>query len=221
MVLALAAIMPLRAGAEEGATGQPRNVRSGDPGVDSESVKRPYVEVGDCWTFRSENLNYRGRIERFEECVTFVDYDKDAILVVDKIQDGRELDLSYSTSWDPHNGVTGMTSKSGFRLLRFPLRIGDSYVTESDISVPQSGFSSQVTLNVKVVGWEDVTVPAGTFRAIRVEANGTQVRLDRPGTASVKIKTWYSPVANRRIKYDYESGSTNFVNELSSYRLNP
>ena len=49
---------------------------------DSEPVKKPYVEPGDCWSYRADNMNYNGPIEDYELCVTFVDVVKDVILAV-------------------------------------------------------------------------------------------------------------------------------------------
>lgn len=60
--------------------------------AESDPVKAPYVEVGDCWTYRARNIDNRGPIDENEECITFVDRGKRILFAVVKLKPGgREL----------------------------------------------------------------------------------------------------------------------------------
>jgi hypothetical protein len=56
----------------------------------------------------------------------------------------------------------------------------------------------------RVLGWEDVQVPAGTFHALKVE-DSTRI-FGRGGAADEEtVVFWYSPKVNRFVKFDYRS----------------
>lgn len=56
----------------------------------------------------------------------------------------------------------------------------------------------------KVVGWEDIRVPAGKFRALKVEAKGSYQRLDKRTSGSARDVFWYVPGVKRWVKYAAE-----------------
>lgn len=64
------------------------------------------------------------------------------------------------------------------------------------------------TCEGKVVGWETVTVPAGTFKALRVDVITRGVNFD------YDLTYWYSPDVSRFVKL---TTSTGFKAELVSY----
>ena len=56
----------------------------------------------------------------------------------------------------------------------------------------------------KVIGWEDVQVPAGNFHALKVEVNSRYY--GKGGMADdATLIFWYSPQINRFVKFDYRS----------------
>ncbi len=72
--------------------------------------------------------------------------------------------------------------------------------------------SSMINYKVQAVRWEDVEVPAGRFRALRIEADGHMFRLNSiigAGSGSrvrgiARTVIWYAPEARRWVKYSYE-----------------
>src|SRR5262245_34652351 len=54
--------------------------------ADPPSVKQPYVEVGDCWTYASRRSIDRAFTGNYELCVTHVDSKNDKILAVATIK---------------------------------------------------------------------------------------------------------------------------------------
>lgn len=55
--------------------------------------------------------------------------------------------------------------------LRYPLAPGGRWESTYRYSTAQCG-ATQATMSYKVAAWEDVTLPAGKFRALRVESSG-------------------------------------------------
>lgn len=113
-------------------------------------------------------------------------------------------------------------------LLRFPLRPGMRYSAQFEVVRPrQSTFDSKVTLGVQVVGWEEVSVPAGRFRALKLEATGSYERQDKEKQASgaMRYVIWYVPGLKRWAKFTLQTDSprrgagTRQTEELLSYRV--
>ena len=93
--------------------------------ADDQPVKPPYIEVGDCWSYRADNVEERSRINEYEECVTFVDRGKDVIFAVAKLKDsGREIETSYTATMASRTNLEGtiFTYAEGQEMFKWPLR---------------------------------------------------------------------------------------------------
>jgi hypothetical protein len=199
----------------------------GSLGADDEPVRAPYIEPGDCWSYHAEGFVFRGRIDDYELCVTSVDRSKNLILAVATVkEDGREIDTAFALDWAAHADLTGRTSPQGYRVLKFPLRVGDAYVNEIEVRSSSTSSAIQYRMNVRITGWEDITVPAGKFRALKVEVKGiaefTSGLLNQP--LPVNETWWYAPEVRRHVKYIFESYRAQpplrRAEELTGYRLN-
>ncbi len=98
--------------------------------IERNPVKRPYVEVGDCWTYRWSYPTKKNKpYSDHTLCVTHVDYSKDVILAVSSMGgDGSEY--SYTSEWNPVADRRAVRSKAQF--LKFPLHVGDTYSFDED-----------------------------------------------------------------------------------------
>jgi hypothetical protein len=68
----------------------------------------------------------------------------------------------------------------------FPMKPGDTWAIDYVDPLRRGAqISNHVRQRYKVVGWEDVTVPAGTFRALKVESNGVAEAAFEVAAASV------------------------------------
>jgi len=77
-------------------------------------------------------------------------------------------------------------------------------------------------LKSEVIGWEDVLVPAGKFRAIRIDSRGFW--RSGCGTDKLAYKFWYSPqvksfVRSESIVYHRGEMIVNAVRELTAYKV--
>jgi len=94
---------------------------------------------------------------------------------------------------------------------KYPMRVGDKYKVEFSHN-RDDGHDNDYTATIRVVGWETITVPAGTFKALRVEMTGywTHPIKDsfppRDGRADFKEIHWFAPeVKMRSVLYLWES----------------
>ena len=79
-------------------------------------------------------------------------------------------------------------SKDAERLdLSYPLSVGKTW--RSEMQIYDNGHVRNMVWVFRVVGEEKVTVPAGTFRAVRVDGNTEQVDPDE----TTFLRTWFVP----------------------------
>jgi hypothetical protein len=100
---------------------------------------------------------------------------------------------------------------------------------ELDIAVPAGyptgGFAPWVS-RVQVGGWENLKVPGGTFKALRLDISGRRQQPPSYGTVSVRytLTVWYSPDIRRLVRLEHRVWSNggrqigDDVLELLSYR---
>lgn len=190
--------------------------------IERNPVRRPYVEVGDCWTYRkTDPANKKKRVYDYTSCVTYVDKSKDVIFAVDSTG-GVGTDHTYTIDWNPV--VDQHTVRSETHFLKFPVHVGDTYSFEVDYRNTNHPLENRKRKwDMKVVGWEDVAVPAGMFRAVRIEGIGIGGRASGTGNFSPtrhQVTIWYVPEVNREVKRIHNNGALTVVHELTQYRLN-
>jgi hypothetical protein len=187
-------------------------------------VQRPQVKAGDAWVYRRTD-----RIAKHEAIlklqVTFAN--EKAIHVVQINQAGdKEIDSTSTAEWNmvssARDGV--FTPNSG--LLHFPLRPGERWNSSYTVKFPRQDYDARHERRVSVIGWEEVQVPAGTFRALKVVSEGSVQRSDRPRAGKVTEVVWYVPEVRRFVKWTYETRNRmgpvqSWEFELTAYLLQP
>jgi hypothetical protein len=166
-------------------------------------VAQPEVKVGERWTYR--RMNYRtGRPAGvYEIRVVFAERGVIQVVGTGKGSD-REIDTTYTAEWNavstrnrifvPHTGW-----------FRFPLRVGSVHEAVFDSRMPKKGDAhSRQQRTVRVLGWEDVVVPAGRYRALKIESAGQYQRLDKPVAGRARNLVWYAPEVKRWVKLELE-----------------
>jgi hypothetical protein len=72
------------------------------------------------------------------------------------------------------------------RPLSFPLSIGRTWVIDyTEVNPNRQHSSEHFRTPYKVTGWEDITVPAGTFHALKIEADGEWTATFAPSVSAV------------------------------------
>jgi len=88
----------------------------------------------------------------------------------------------------------------------FPLTPGKTWKQTAKWQTPAASISGKEEVEGKVVGWEQVTVPAGTYKAMRVDINDRVI--GRAGAHDlISLSYWYAPEVNRFVKFHYRATS--------------
>ena len=83
----------------------------------------------------------------------------------------------------------------------------------------QGAFRVKADVTMKVIGWETVQVPAGTFRALKLEGRGTYQRLDTFASGQTHWLIWYSPEARRWVRLTYQSTDSRHFGAVPGSRI--
>lgn len=172
-------------------------------------VPKPEVKMGENWRFRVSIYQTNVPIVfSLDSRVSFVG--PNIIVAVETGSDGRESDSQFDSEWGISSlGYVGQVFDPPIRFFKFPLQVGAEYPYAYGLAAQKgSPARTRAEGTVKVVGWEDVTVPAGKFRALKVEAKGSFQRLDANIRGWQRFVLWYVPEVKRPVKATIESGTT-------------
>jgi hypothetical protein len=168
-------------------------------------VARPEVKVGDRWTY--QRMNYDAGVPRGKYEMRVVFAERGVIQVV-STDPGKEegVDTTYTAEW---NAVTvpGRVINPHTGWFRFPLQVGATYKAAFEVLLPKQGegAESRNEREVRVVGWEEVVVPAGKLRALKILSEGRFHRLDKGISGSSRNVIWYVPEVKRWVKITAEN----------------
>ena len=139
----------------------------------AETVPAPNLALNDCWTYQQTVEDRTGwHQSRVEFSVTRTG--SPLIALSSKPVDSTmpATDSLGRSDWSRYRSVNGHDTLVN-RPFAFPMSTGKSWQVEYSEDHPNRAHSSEhFKTEFKVVGWEDVTVPAGTFHALKVEGNG-------------------------------------------------
>jgi uncharacterized caspase-like protein len=113
-----------------------------------------------------------------------------------------------ATLFDGKNAFDGQR-----KYLSFPLEVNASWAYSYEYPTPDRVGRFREDLECKVVGWEQVTVPAGTFWALRIEQRGwrNNVSPNAPSSgrraARLERTFWYSPEVKYNVKSEFRRSS--------------
>ena len=182
-------------------------------------IVKPEIRVGHSWTYRSTNVLGPG-VQDHETRVSFAD-DKVILVVSTRKSDGKEFDSSWTSDWNAVTSHSGRMYRPHSGFYQFPLRVGDKYSIKFEFLRPRGNNVIEIsTGTATVVGWETVEVPAGKFRAMKVEMKGTFQPFDGSRDYPVHSAQWYVPDVRRWVKSQVVSPNFTISEELLAYKLN-
>jgi hypothetical protein len=191
---------------------------------------RPDPKIGDSAVFR--NLDVRtGEKRETSTVVIMIDADK----IVSEASGSTSGTRTYTRDYNLREVKTGekvtFTAKPFWASLRFPLEVGQTWdgFFESEAVLRPRNRSTQWRWKATVVAVEDVTVPAGTFQAFKIEYDGRYFarQSDQSWTGSHKETAWFAPGINQFVKRELEQRAPgrNFLNhhviELLAFKPAP
>lgn len=175
---------------------------------------RPYypTTVGYRWVMETRGSAGGGEYtQTTTDVVTAVEKkDGDIIVSVSREVDGRaatkpsQMKLSSSGLFRISMGET--IYDTPYCVLKLPLKAGEKWTSEVKLNE-----NIQTTFKYEVAKEEEVEVPAGKFRAFRIN-----VLAESRGTSS-KYTLWYAPQFGS-IKEQLDSENSNYVKELKSFK---
>jgi hypothetical protein len=181
-------------------------------------IPKPEIKEGDSWNYRGTNVLAPGTHEH-ETRVSFAN-DKVILVVSTRKSDGKEFDSAWTREWNAVTSYAGVMYRPHAGVFRFPLRAGDKYEVKFEVLRPRvNTVVTSVTGTAKVVGWDTVEVPAGKFRAMRVEAEGAYRELDGSGSYQQHATLWYVPEVKRWAKFQVVNPRVTISEELLGFRL--
>jgi len=139
-----------------------------------EPVEKPSFKPDDMWTFRITDRNKSGETRERHYVLSIVRASSKSVVLSSKATDSSMppiekflgADLSFS---DSINGKSTIVHKP----FDFPLKAGKKWKVSYDRENPTKNIRKHhVELEYESIGWEEITVAAGTFQAFKIEAEG-------------------------------------------------
>jgi len=177
-------------------------------------------KVGDNWVYKATDRDYTVVRER------------KTVLRVESVTD-REVHIrAGSKNWlryTPEGNLIASLPRDGIErrfeptvpLYSFPLEPGKTWQTKYR-TTRSDGRVFDNDRSVTVVGWEEVKVPAGTFRALKISSLTWYRRVDSGGSGGGRsvFNYWYAPEVKRLIKSEtLETGNNNVVYQDNTFEL--
>lgn len=169
-------------------------------------VEKPSLLVGESWTYRRTNLWRNAEIERFRQDLR--DRVGDHLTVTWTITAAEDARRRGSVTYEYLDGATQSfydpKAEGRHQPLLFPLHPGKRWMFRYNYQ-PAVG-TLKVEQTAVVEGWEDVRVPAGTFRALKVVHVGRYSASDYNyhWNGTIKETYWYAPEAKRVVRMEYQ-----------------
>ena len=170
-------------------------------------IPRPSVKPGDSWGYRRTDYLTGQHSGRIQMEVTFAN-DRVIQLVQRNANKEDDIDVTMTAEWNQINSGNSGVFNPHNGILKFPLHTGDSWTSKYDVKFPREGdYEVKHDRKVHAVGWEQIEVPAGKFRALKVVSEGTFFRVDRGVSGTVTEVVWYVPEVRRFVKWTFENNT--------------
>jgi hypothetical protein len=183
-----------------------------------EKLERPIWNIDDSWRYVNQGgKDWEVKVVRIENDLVIVKNSSDGSLAgIDKKSLEEKV---YVMS----KGRKTKEAEMGDFSFAFPLEVGKKWSKMVTATPTRTHIPGNFLNEYRVVAYEDVTVPAGTFMAYKIEFNQTHLSGIYSTTGKKKAYIWYSPEIKREVKVVYEGlewGAKTVSFELASYRLN-
>ena len=132
------------------------------------------------------------------------------------LKSGRKVSLRLTSAWNPfyivpRDGVP-RTFDPFIPLYSFPLEAGKSWEGKY-VQTRENGRTFSHDATVTAVAWEDVTVPAGTFKALKMTGITWYRRTDagKGGAGKIVSNYWFVPEVKRPVKLEILNVASNRI----------
>ena len=175
--------------------------------VEAAPVAAPTLLAGQYWTYRRVDLWRNEEMESFSQYLLAELPDYWAVSwTIFKSKDPQRLgSVTPEKLFTAGHGFDDSRVVGKHESLRFPLAVGKSWDFNYTLN-SKPGSVTEIKQTATVKGWETVKVPAGTFRALRIEHQGYYATSENSSTWSGRIREtfWYAPSARRIVVHEYQ-----------------
>lgn len=169
-------------------------------------VERPQINVGDASVFEDLNV-VTGEKRDTNFRVLVVDADKIIVETSGSTSGTRTFTRDWNLVEIKTGDIVTQSAKPFWPHLQFPLAVGQKWETPFEIETTDRSAkrNSKWQWNAHVVAEESVTVPAGTFAALKVEYDATFAtrEANKAWTGTQKETIWYAPQAGRIVRREF------------------
>jgi hypothetical protein len=142
----------------------------------AQTIDAPQFKSGDTWIYSVTTQKGTTGWNNAVMVSTLEQIEGDRILIGTKRQDSTQppSEHTYGLDWSRSRDVNGKQTVVN-QPLNFPLKTGKKWELDyAEINPPSNKAHSSETIHetYTVTGWDDVQVPAGKFKAIKIEAEG-------------------------------------------------
>jgi hypothetical protein len=180
-----------------------------------DKVEAPVWNIGDKWSLTGSVTIMVVNADESSYAVKYLTSGGESILINEK----SSLNRLYAMDKDKRIPYEGRNK----RLLNFPLNIGTSWKDRYTSKPAASGSKEYTCLETfTVLGWEDIVVQAGKFKAIKIEYKQEMIGQTAVRSKEGKAWYWYSPDVKYMIKCQYEKSDywdALYDWELTSFEL--
>jgi hypothetical protein len=181
------------------------------PATGPDRIEAPSVEVGRSWSFQVVNGFNSEVVAHYRE--ELVEGTGSALRVMRTDTSlGESIAEHYTPEWNwlikARPGVRVPTEYAPpLQVLAFPLEVGKTWSQRTFSRDPDTGQQFTVRLDGRVVGWEKIKVPAGTFDAVLIRRTIYIGDGDYMYTDTQFIESdWYAPSVGRVVRAETWSG---------------
>ncbi len=200
----------------------------------------PLLKEGDKWSYsvKTESPQSGSTTRKWDNAIMRVS--STSMVLARKPADSNlpAQESMIAADWSRSTSLNGKLTTT-YKLFDFPMQPGKTWTTTNSEDNPSEKLKLvRRTFNYKVIGWEEVKVPAGTFRALKIESDGDWYHEFQPSNAvagsrvesgpagsHIAVQTrnaaqqgpitgkhykaiWYVPEVKREVKLVEESFST-------------
>lgn len=218
-MLTLAVLAASGCAAESASTAQSsaaQHAASGAAASDVAQIKAPVLHQGDVWIDRIHGVDREFRIESVHPDATM-----DVSFWGTEMTTDSNLNITVYRSLTEASSEPSTGDKPGM-WFAYPLYPGKKWTNHYNWQMAgASRTKGQAEERGQAYEWEDVTVPAGTFHALKAQV--VSRFFGKGGMADeATLIYWYAPQVNRFVKFDYRSNYEGaFVAELVQYKPAP
>jgi hypothetical protein len=162
-----------------------------------DKVEAPVWNVGDKWSLTEDVNILVANSDESSYVVKYLSSGRGTILIYER----SSLNRLYSGEGERRIPYEGRNK----RLLNFPLEIGKSWTDK--FTIKSGTFGAQEFTVVETftpLGWEDIEIKAGKFKAVKLEYKQEMVGQTAGRPKEGKAWYWYSPDVKYMLKCQYE-----------------